>query len=129
MNRWLSPVVTPVAVMLVVVLSGCGRSDDDVDIAGQSIRYEVSYSAYPPSHLVGRAIGLSYSNDDGQQDRREVALPWNAVVDTAPAGFVASVKAQFYGYGTITCRILAGDKVIRMNTSPEGTYPTVECQA
>jgi hypothetical protein len=129
MNRLVSPVVAAVVVILGAALAGCGKPGDDVDIAGQSIRYEISYSAYPPSGLLRRAISLSYSTNDGQQDQRDVPLPWNTVVDTARAGFVPSITAQFSGYGSITCRILAGDKVIQLNTSPEGTYPAVECEA
>lgn len=129
MSRSVGPVVAAVVVLLGAALAGCARAGDDVDIAGQSIRYEISYSVYPPSRLTRRATTLSYTTNDGLQERRDVPLPWNAVVDTARAGFVPSVKAQFHGYGSITCRILSGDRVIQMLTSPEDTYPTVECKA
>ena len=127
-SRLVSPVAAGVLVMLGAVPTGCGNTGDAVAIAGQSIRYEISYSAYPQSRLVRRAISLSYATNDGQQDQRDVPLPWNAMVDTPRAGVVPSVQAQFYGYGTITCRILAGDRLIQLSTSPEGTYPTVECK-
>lgn len=72
---------------------------------------------------------LGYSTHDGQQELRNVELPWTLAVGAAGAGFTPSVKAQFYGFGSITCRILAGDKVIQQQTSSEDTYPTVECKA
>jgi len=38
------------------------------------------------------------------------------------------VTAQFYGYGTVVCRILADGKLIVSVRSREGAYPTVECK-
>ena len=73
------------------------------------------------------ALIISYSTGDGQQEQKNVSLPWTKVVGTAKPGFTASVEAQFSGFGTITCRILADSKVIQSRTSAEEPYTAVQC--
>jgi hypothetical protein len=120
-------VVPRVILAVALLLAGCGHGGGD-DITGKSIRYEVEYYGSPQTGLANRAVIISYAApDEGVQEQRNVQLPWTKDVGGAPAGFTASVKARFYGFGTIVCRILADDELIVHETSMEEPYPQVEC--
>lgn len=125
----LARLVKPVVVIVAATLAGCAGSGGADGISGKSIRYEVGYFGSPQTGSSDRALFISYSTNDGLQEQRNVGLPWAVVSGTAGSGFKASVKAQFYGFGTIICRITADDRLVQERTSAEGPYPTVECQA
>ena len=109
-------------------LAGCGHVGGDISIVGKSIRYEVEYFGSPQTGLANRAVIITYATSEGLKEQRNAGLPWTAAVGTAPAGFSASVTAQFYGFGTVVCRILADDELIVSVRSMEEPYPTVECR-
>jgi hypothetical protein len=117
-------------VLLAVALApaGCGHVGVDNAVTGKSIRYQVEYFGSPQTGLANRAVIISYSTTEGIKEQHNVGLPWTFAVGTVPAGFSASVKAQFYGYGTVVCRILADDELVVNATSREEPYPTVECR-
>ena len=73
-------------------------------------------------------IEFGYSQHPGEEQKL-VPLPWNKVIATAKPGFKASVKAQFYGFGTISCRIVADGEVLQTQVSTAGPYSVVECSA
>ena len=125
--RLLTRAVPCVLLAVALVPAGCGHRGDN-SITGKSIRYQVEYSGSPQTGLANRAVIISYSTGEGLKEQHNVALPWTVAVGTAPAGFSASVKAQFYGYGTVVCRIVADDKLIVSVRSREEPYPTVECK-
>jgi len=120
--------VPSVLLALAILPAGCGYVGGDNSIVGKSIRYQVEYSGSPHTGLANRAVIISYSTGEGTKEQHNVGLPWTVAVGTAPPGFSASVKAQFYGYGTVVCRILADDKLVVDATSTEEPYPTVECR-
>jgi hypothetical protein len=125
--RLLTRAVPCVLLAVALVPAGCGHRGDN-SITGKSIRYQVEYSGSPQTELANRAVTISYSTGEGLKEQHNVALPWTVAVGTAPAGFSASVTAQFYGYGTVVCRIVADDKLIVSVRSREEPYPTVECK-
>ena len=88
-------------------------------IAGKIIRYEVGFISSPEDLLSHTAVSINYSTNDGQQEQRNVGLPWTKSVGTAAPGFTAAVKGQCCGFGTIECRILADGKVIGQHNSTE----------
>ena len=128
LTRLVKPVFGPVVVTLGATLAACGAGGSDADITGKTIRYQVEYSGSPLTGRAHQALVVSYSTKDGPAEQRNVGLPWTTVVGTASPGFTASVKAQFYGYGTIVCRIVADNKLIQEHTSTQEPYPTVECK-
>lgn len=113
---------------LTATVTGCGALRGN-DIAGKTIRYQVEYSGSPQDALSNRALVIDYTTTDGRQEQRSIVLPWTKVVGVAGRGFKPSVKAQFEGFGTIACRIVADSRVIAEQTSSEEPYPTVECAA
>jgi hypothetical protein len=108
--------------------AGCDVVGGEKSITGRSIRYQVEYSGSPQTGLANRAVIISYATGEGLKEQHNVALPWTLAVGTAPAGFSASVTAQFYGFGTVVCRILADNELIVSVTSKDEPYPTVECR-
>jgi hypothetical protein len=116
-------------VVLVATTAGCGTAEPGGDITGKTIRYEVEYLGASEDALSHTALNISYSTSDGQQEQAEVSLPWTTVVGTAERGFTASVSAQFNGFGTIMCRIVADDTVIEQRSSTQDAYPVVECRS
>ena len=117
------------ALVLIASTAGCGSYRGDSDILGKTIRYQVEYYDAPEDAQANSALSIEYSSTEGRQQQSDVGLPWTKVVGTAESGFTASVKAQFDGYGTIACRIVADGKVIEQQWSPTEPYPTVECSA
>jgi hypothetical protein len=115
------------AVVLAASVASCGALRPNDDITGKKIRYQVEYTNSPEDLSAHGALRISYSTNDGQQEQKNASLPWTKVVGSAKPGFKATVKAQFGGFGTISCRILADDKVIQSRTSTEQPYPEVEC--
>jgi hypothetical protein len=122
-------VVTSAAVTSAAALVACGNGAGGDGIAGKTIRYQVEYFGSPQTGQAHRAVTISYTSHEGRQEKHLIALPWTTVVGTAHSGFTPAVKAQFYGFGTIICRILADDELIQQEMSAEEPYPTVECQA
>lgn len=114
------------AITLAAVVTGCD-SFHASGITGKTIRYQVEYTNSPEAGLDQDALSITYSTNDGQQGQKAVTLPWTKSIGTAKPGFKASVKAQFDGYGTIACRIVADGKVIQNRVSAEEPYPVVEC--
>jgi len=116
--------------VLAVALAASVASCDALrggDITGKTIRYQVEYNPSAQDLVHHNALSISYSTSEGQREQKNVSLPWTRVVGTAQPGFKASVTAQFSGFGTIACRILANNKVIQSRTSAEEPYSTVEC--
>lgn len=112
--------------VIIASVGGCGvlhRTAGIAGIAGKIIRYEVGFISSPEDLLSHRAVSINYSTNDGQQEQRNVGLPWTKSVGTAAPGFTAAVKGQCCGFGTIECRILADGKVIDQHTSTEDPYP------
>ncbi len=128
-TRLLKAVLTTVVVTSAAALAGCEIDVGGDGIAGKTIRYQIEYFGSPQTGQAYRAITISYASNEGRQEKHLVALPWTTVVGTAHSGFTPAVKAQFYGFGTIICRILADDELIQQEMSAEEPYPTVECQA
>lgn len=128
-TRLVKPVVSTLVVAFGATLSACGSSGGGDGIAGKTIRYQVEYYGSPQTGTAHRAVTISYAANDGRQEQHDVGLPWDTAVGPASSKFTPSVKAQFYGFGTIICRILADDNVIQEKASTEEPYPTVECQA
>lgn len=119
-----------VALLLIVAVTACsGAYSVNHNVAGKTIRYQVEYVSSPLSQLSNTAVSISYSTNDGRQEQRMVALPWTKVVGPAEAGLKPTVQAQFYGFGTISCRILADDKLVMEKVSQEGPYSVAECAA
>jgi hypothetical protein len=114
------------AVALAASVASCDALRDG-DITGQTIRYQVEYNPSAQDLVHHSALSISYSTSEGQREQKNVSLPWTRVVGTAQPGFKASVTAQFSGFGTIACRILADNKVIQSRTSAEEPYSIVEC--
>lgn len=112
-------------VSLTATVSACGLGGGD--ITGKSIRYQVEYTGAPEDELSHTAVFIRYSTNDGEQEQKLVGLPWTKVVGAARPGFKPSVKAQFYGFGTIACRIVANRKVIVQEMSVEGPYSVAVC--
>lgn len=125
----MKPILVTAVATLAAAVAGCGGVSGSHGIAGKSIRYQVEYVGSPQTGLAHRAVLISYATNDGIQEQRNVGLPWTTVVTPAGPKLTASVQAQFYGFGTIICRILADDKLIQQHTSPEEPYPKVECKA
>ena len=115
------------AVTLAASVASCGALRPGEDITGKVIRYQVEYTNSPEDLSDHDALSISYSTNDGQQEQTKVSLPWTKVVGSAKPGFKASVKAQFSGFGTIACRIIADNKVIQSRMSAEAPYSEVEC--
>lgn len=114
---------------LAATLASCGVFRGSDDITGKTIRYQVEYINSPQDALSKDALAISYSTNDGQQEQKNVRLPWTKVVGPAKPGFKASVRAQFNGFGTIICRIVADGAVIEEMVSNEDPYAVVECSA
>lgn len=129
LTRLVKPVLATVVVAFGTTVAACGGTGGDDGIAGKTIRYQVEYYGSPQTGTAHRAVTISYATDDGRQEQHDVGLPWDTAVGPASSRFTPSVKAQFYGFGTIICRILADDNVIQEKTSMEEPYPTVECQS
>ena len=108
--------------------TGCGGRSGGSDLAGKIIRYQVEFHGSPATGTATRALFISYATEDGPREQQDVGLPWTTVVSPTSSRFTASVKAQFYGFGTIVCRILADDSLVDMQTSMEEPYPTVACK-
>jgi hypothetical protein len=118
-----------VAVTLAATIAGCDAVRQSGDITGKSIRYEVEYYGSPEDALSHSALTIRYTTNEGQQEQKDVGLPWTKAVGSAKPGFKASVTAQFSGFGTIACRIVANGKVVKQQTSAEDPYAVVECSA
>ena len=116
-------------VALLFSTGGCGFMHRDAGIADKIIRYEVGFISSPDDRLSHSALSISYSTNDGQQEQTNVALPWTKGVGAARPGFTAKVRAQFDGFGTIECRIVADGKVIDERVSAGDPYPVVECSS
>ncbi len=120
-------------VAMAAALTGCGSDGGSAGAGagagGKSIRYQVDYFGSPQTGPANRAMTISYATKDGTTELQNVPLPWATIVDAPGAGFTASVKAQFYGFGTISCRIMVDDQLIQQYTSREDPYPKVECTA
>ena len=115
---------------LVVAVTACsGAYSVNHNVVGKTIRYQVEYVSSPLSQLADRAVTISYSTNEGKQEERMVVLPWTKVVGPAKAGFKPTVRAQFLGFGTITCRILADDKLVTQKLSGQDPYAVAECSA
>lgn len=129
MNRHWLVVARILMVMLTAAVTGCDAFRHDGDITGKSIRYEVEYFGSPEDALSRSALHITYTTNEGQQVQKDVGLPWTKAVGSAKPGFKATVKAQFSGFGTIACRIVANGKVIKHQASAEEPYAIVECSA
>lgn len=113
---------------LVTTLAGCGVLRDDHAV-GKTIRYHVEYSGSAQDALSNSALVIDYMTTEGRQEQKNIVLPWTKEVKGAGRGFKPSVKAQFNGFGTIACRIVADGHFIVEQTSTEEPYPVVECAA
>ena len=119
-----------VALALVVATTACsGAFGIDHNIVGKIIRYQVEYHSSPVGKLSNSAVSIRYSTNDGEQEQRMVTLPWTKVVGSAREGFEPTVRAQFYGFGTISCRILADGKLVMEKVSSQEPYAVAECSA
>jgi hypothetical protein len=127
LTRQTKPALAAAVTIIGALLAGCGYGGGADGITGKSIRYQVEYSGSPQTGITHRAISIVYATNEGLLEQDNVGLPWTKVVGSASPGFNASVKAQFYGFGTIICRILADDKLIQNKSSGEEPYPSVEC--
>ena len=117
------------AVAVLLSAGGCSAMHRDAGIAEKIIRYEVGFISSPSDQLSHRALSISYSGNDGQQEQTNVGLPWTKSVGSARPGFTAKVRAQFDGTGFIECRIVADGKVIAERISTGDPYPVVECSS
>jgi len=114
---------------LTEALAGCGDFRDSTAITGKTIRYQVEYFGSSVDTMSHSALTITYSTDEGEQQQKNVSLPWTKSIGPAGRGFTASVKAQFNGFGTISCRIVADSEVIVTQTSSLDPYAAVECSA
>ena len=129
LTRPAKPILVHVLAATAALAAGCGDGGGSADIAGKSIRYQVEFYGSPQTGIAHRAVTISYSTSEGLQEQHNVGLPWTTTVGTAGRKFTPSVTAQFYGFGTIVCRILADDALVTTSASQEAPYPTVECKA
>jgi hypothetical protein len=109
-------------------VAGCSHFGDDA-VTGKTIRYQVEYYGSSVDSLSHSALAITYSTSEGEQEQRNVSLPWTKSIGPATRGFTPSVKAQFNGLGTIICRIVADSDVIVTQTSREDPYAKVACSA
>lgn len=115
---------------LVIAVTACsGAYSGNHNVAGKTIRYQVEYISSPVSQLANRAVTISYSTNEGKQEERMVVLPWTTVVGPVKAGFKPTIRAQFLGFGVISCRILADDKLVNQTVSQQDPYAVAECSA
>jgi hypothetical protein len=114
---------------LTEAVAGCGDFRDAAAITGKTIRYQVEYFGSAVDAQSHSALTITYSTNEGEQQQRNVSLPWTKSIGPAGRGFTASVKAQFNGFGTISCRIVADSEVIVTQTSSLDPYAEVACSA
>ena len=109
--------------------TGCSLAGQH-NVVGKSIRYQVEYQGSPLDRLSPSALSITYTTNDGLQEQAGIQLPWTEVIGTAGPQLRPSVKAQFDGYGSITCRIFADNKpIVERKSPPAEPYPAVECTA
>lgn len=117
------------SVLAVMTANGCALASQH-NVVGKSIRYQVEYQESPLDRLSHTALSITYTTNDGPQEQKAVPLPWTIVIGTAGPRLRPSVTAQFDGYGSITCRVFADNKLIVERISPStDPYPAVECTA
>ncbi len=116
-----------VLLALTAAASGCDVFRNDADVAGKTIGYQLEYYTMPGNALSRYALSISFATNDGPEQQKGVLLPWSKDIGAAQPGFTPSLKAQFNGYGTLVCRILADGEVVASAISAEDAYAVVEC--
>ena len=117
------------AALAAMTATGCALAGQH-NVVGKSIRYQVEYQGSPLDRMSHSALSVTYTTNDGLQEQTGIQLPWTEVTGTAGPRLRPSVKAQFDGYGSITCRIFADNKlIVERKSPPEIPYPAVECTA
>jgi hypothetical protein len=74
----------------------------------------------------GTKASLTYENDQGGTEQRDVRLPWSQEYVAVPPGQFLYIAAQADGNATITCKILLNGIEWRKSTS-SGQYVIASC--
>lgn len=127
-NRPCRRICLPLLLAMATVVAGC-NPPGSAGLTGKTIRYQVEYYSSALDSQSHSALTIVSSTNEGEEQQRNVSLPWTKAIGPANRGLTASVKAQFDGFGTISCRIVADGEVVVTQTSAQQPYPTVECSA
>lgn len=84
-----------------------------------SVKYEVSGSP------VKESASLTYENETGNTEQKDVTMPWTETFTAAPGDFLY-VSAQIDGNGTITCKIYL-DGVVWQEATSRGEFVIASC--
>lgn len=100
--------------------SGSGGSANNPPVKSTySVKYEVSGSP------VKEGASLTYENETGNTEQKDVTMPWTETFTAAPGDFLY-VSAQIDGNGTITCKIYL-DGVVWQEATSRGEFVIASC--